>query len=202
MYSPKLTGLLLQIGGYIDSAFKEMVTYFNFREVKTYKIKRDGSVTEKKPKAVKDIIDACCIFESTYNLSSNNGGVLIAKLDFGDQELRPFEELAGFIDSPKWWKAYNKVKHEYSLHYKKANLDSVLNGLAGAFLLNVIHYPGIKLLWKLGHLTTGFQAGKGFGELFLNEKQFDGYMERAIPEFESLNIGIRIETPLFLYVHT
>lgn len=69
MYSPKLTDFLLQIGGYVDSAFKEMVNYFNCMN------------------AISDIVDAFCVFETIYNLSSNNGGKLIAKLDFGDKDL-------------------------------------------------------------------------------------------------------------------
>jgi len=197
MYSPKLAGLLLQIGGYVDSAFKEMAKYFVLR---AYIKKKDG--TAKRAKVITDIVDAYSVYGTIYNLSSNNGDHLIAKLDFGDKEMYPFKNFSSSnFDSPEWWDAYNKVKHEYSLHYKKASIDNVLNGLAGAFLLNAIHYPGIKLLWQLGYLTTGIKAEKGFAELFLNENDFDRYMQIATLEFKPLNIGIRIETPLFLYVH-
>lgn len=194
MYSPKLTGMLLQIGGYIDSAFKEMANYFN---LEAYTKKRT-----KKTEIITDIVDAFCVFETIYHLSLNNGGYLIAKLDFGDKEMYPFQNFSSLdFQSPEWWYAYNKVKHEYSIHSKKASINNVLEGLSGAFLVNVIHYPSIKLLWQLGYLKTGVKAGQGFQELFLNEKQFDGYMQSATPDLKPLNIGVRIETPLFLYMH-
>jgi len=202
MYSPKLTGLLLRIGGYVDSAFKEMANYFEFDEILVYD-RRKGKMKREK-NVIKDIIDACGVFESIYKLSSNNGGVLIAKLDSGDQSLHPF---GGFsvVEKPEWWDAYNKVKHEYSLHFKKASIDKVLEGLAAAFLLNVVHYPSVKLLWQLGYLKTGAQAGaktgRGFTEIYLSETHADHYMVQAASELKPLNIGIRIETPIFLYVH-
>lgn len=93
MYSPKLTGLLLQIGGYIDSAFKEMARFFTFTEVKSYKIKRSVLTEKLERKAVKNIIDYCAVFEGIYELSNNSHGDLIAKLDFGLQHLRPLGSL-------------------------------------------------------------------------------------------------------------
>lgn len=196
MYSPKLTGFLLQIGGYVDSAFKGMADYFNFR---TYKKKKRA----KKKDTVADIVDAYCLFEDIYNLSSNNGGHVIAKLDFGDKEMYPFKDFSSSqFKSPEWWLAYNKVKHEYSLHYKKASLDNVLEALAGAFLLNVTHYPSIKLLWNLGGLITGVKAAEsGFAEIHYSEKTFDAYLEGAVSNLQPLNIGVRVETDLFLYAY-
>jgi hypothetical protein len=59
IYSPKLTGLLLQIGGYVDSAFKEMPRFFGFRSFKKVK----GRVKRVKDiELVTDIIDAFCLF--------------------------------------------------------------------------------------------------------------------------------------------
>lgn len=42
------------------------------------------------------------------------------------------------LDSPSWWKAYNKVKHERTTadNYKKGNLENVFMALAGLFMLN------------------------------------------------------------------
>lgn len=194
MYSPKLTGMLLQVGGYVDSAFKEMTNYFNS---KAYNEKG-----YRKKKIIDDIKDVFCIFETVYSLSSNNGGALIAKLDFGDLELNPFEEFASpEFKSPAWWTAYNKVKHEYSLHYKKASIENVLHGLAGAMLLNAVHYPSIKILWQLGYLEAGVRSGSGFRPIEYSETNIDDMILKAASEFGVVNMGIRIETPLFLYVH-
>jgi len=41
--------------------------------------------------------------------------------------------------NPEWWKSYNKVKHERSNNYKRANLKNVLNSVAALFVIN-IHY--------------------------------------------------------------
>ncbi|OGH05846.1 MAG: hypothetical protein A2W22_06770 [Candidatus Levybacteria bacterium RBG_16_35_11] len=203
MYSPKLTGFLLQTGGYIDSAFKEMANYFRFKTYKLKKVKKK-IVTKriKKEDTITNVVDAFCILEILYSLSTNNGGHLIAKLDFGDKELYPFKDFSSsqFI-SPTWWSAYNEVKHEYSLHYRKASLNNVLEALAGAFLLNVTHYPSIKLLWQLGYLKTGGKAGEGFTEMNLEERFLDLYIQGAVPDLKPLNIGIRVETPLYIYMH-
>ena len=196
IYSPKLTGLLLQIGGYVDSAFKEMAKFFRPR---TYEKKRSAPARRVRP--IADIVDAFCLYETIYSLSSNNGGKLIAKLELvGDKELHPFASFSSNYQRPQWWDAYNKVKHEYSLHYRKASIDNVLDGLAGAFLLNTVHYPSIELLWRLDNLRIGIKVQKGFAELSLTEEQINAYMLNAVSKFEPLNVGIRVETPLLLYV--
>lgn len=183
IYSPKLTGMLLQIGGYVDSAFKEMAAFFDM-----------------VPNQIENIVDAFAVFETIYKLSKNNGGELIAKLDFGDKKMDPFKYFSKkYYSAIKWWAAYNDVKHNYSLNYKKATIDNVLEGLAGAFLINVVHYPSQKHLWELGNLSTGMKAGEGFQEVNLSETNFESYWETAVSDFSFLNIGVRVETPLFLY---
>lgn len=39
--------------------------------------------------------------------------------------------------NPIWWKSYNDVKHERSVHFSKANLKNVLNSMAGLFVVNI-----------------------------------------------------------------
>jgi hypothetical protein len=196
-YSPKLTGLLLQIGGYVDSAFKEMADFFKSR---AYTRKRGRKV---RSEAIGNIVDGFCFFESIYNLSSNYGGHLIAKLDLvGDKEFFPFGQWSSVnFEKLTWWEAYNKVKHQYSLHVKKASFNNILEGLSAALLLNVTHYPSIKLLWQLGYLETGIYSEGGFQKLSLSERAFNDYWDGAVSNLTSLNIGIKMETPLFLYVH-
>jgi hypothetical protein len=36
--------------------------------------------------------------------------------------------------NPIWWQSYNKVKHERSVHFSKANLENVLNSIAGLLI--------------------------------------------------------------------
>ena len=55
---------------------------------------------------------------------------------------KPFEawKTDGYVLG--WWNAYNKGKHERNelLNYEKANLENVLNALAGLFLLEIYYY--------------------------------------------------------------
>lgn len=154
-----------------------------------------------KNKVIDDIRDSFAVWEEIYHLSSNNGGDLIALLDFGDKKLYPYAKFSSPIydESEWWWKAYNKVKHEYSLHYEKANITNILEGLAGAFLLNVVHYPSMKFLWQLEVLETVIKTGDGFHPYWIPEHLFKEMFEKAVREFEPFGAGIRVETPLFLY---
>jgi hypothetical protein len=49
----------------------------------------------------------------------------------------PFSDLTT-IDSPSWWKAYNKVKHQRTDddNYKKCNLENVFKSLSALYVLN------------------------------------------------------------------
>ncbi len=42
--------------------------------------------------------------------------------------------------SPLWWNANNKVKHQRSDHFDKANLKNTLNAAAGLLILLVLYY--------------------------------------------------------------
>src|SRR5208283_5176357 len=37
--------------------------------------------------------------------------------------------------NPAWWGGYNDVKHKRHVHFHKANLENVLNALAGLYVL-------------------------------------------------------------------
>lgn len=43
-------------------------------------------------------------------------------------------------NSPAWWTAYNKVKHERNMHYKKGNQENAIASLAGLFVLLMYYY--------------------------------------------------------------
>ncbi len=57
----------------------------------------------------------------------------------------PEFKLQPFIDwetdpnynSPSWWSEYNDVKHNRSIHIKKANMENVINSLAALYLLEM-----------------------------------------------------------------
>ncbi|AOZ95465.1 hypothetical protein [Butyrivibrio hungatei] len=63
------------------------------------------------------------------------------EIPFRNIELKPFASWEG-DSSPKWWKIYNGIKHDREKKnekgvpvYKRANLEMVLNALAGLYLL-------------------------------------------------------------------
>jgi hypothetical protein len=55
-------------------------------------------------------------------------------------ELNPWGDIADSDESPLWWKAYNKVKHERNIMFKQASLKNVLNSMAALSLANLYLY--------------------------------------------------------------
>ncbi|CAI3548293.1 hypothetical protein [Clostridium neonatale] len=51
--------------------------------------------------------------------------------------LEPFKDWSDDpnYNSPKWWKEYNSVKHNRNENFENANLENVLNSLAGLYIL-------------------------------------------------------------------
>lgn len=104
--------------------------------------------------------------------------------------LHPFKDYGKKgerVKTPIWWRAYNKVKHEFSENFEKATLRNVRDALAGAFLLNVRHTPGALRLYDydLVEFSTAFLDRRDFLELLNHEERF------KVPCF--------IQTPLFRY---
>ena len=156
VYSYKLLRLMLQIGGYVDTAFKEMLLSPKF----------DGNAEceEIRKKAVKGEIvtidDFREIFEPVYDLSSKIVFVKSPKhFALLVDRFNPFLEF-GKEKNPKWWNAYNGVKHNWLKNLKKANVENTLKALGGAFLLNAIHEPSLIELAKRGIAMTFDVSGR------------------------------------------
>lgn len=54
--------------------------------------------------------------------------------------LIPWESWKDPIGVPPWWTAYNKVKHHRESEYHRANLENVLNSVAGLFVMILYFY--------------------------------------------------------------
>jgi len=54
--------------------------------------------------------------------------------------LKPWEQWREKRTSPRWWRSYNKVKHQRDAKFKDANLKNVLNAFAGLFCLLNYYY--------------------------------------------------------------
>lgn len=46
--------------------------------------------------------------------------------------------------SPSWWNSYNNVKHDRNTYFNEANLENVLNALAGLYILEIYCYDRIE----------------------------------------------------------
>lgn len=182
-YSPKLLNLVLSIGGHVDSAFKEMARYPEFSNNNECK-----EILEKvRKREIVPITLPLAAFGKEYKLSERT---VVFKCIPEREQVKPFKPRHPRAKSPIWWKMYNGLKHDVSINIKKANLETVLNALAGAFLLNVIHIPSYLRLHKYqvfrrkngGSYTYGPKARENLIK-FYKQRKFFG----------------RLETPLFIY---
>ena len=198
VYSPKLLALLLQICGYIDTVFKEMAKFQGFQNIQG--CQRINALANKEYRGF-NVKLAQSAFEKIYKLSSNNGARIIAKLDWvGDKELTPFVNFGRTKSvSPDWWKAHQQAKHSWATAIEKANMYNTLEALSGAFLLNAVHYPSIKLLWRLGKLKTVIKVTDGYVDSHVPKGSFDKLVNEAVKKLKPFAYSHIIETELFIY---
>ncbi len=87
-------------------------------------------------------------------------------------ELKPYAGLKGFVDykeaviekrkqfptgieTPKWWTAYNKIKHDLDEAENRVTYGTVIEALGGLFVLLGSCDPDIQVLQENGYLTDG-----------------------------------------------
>jgi len=199
MCSFKLLNLILSIGGHVDSAFKEMARYPDFSGNNDCKeiLKR---IRKKETVSITLPLKA---FETEYKLSEKT---VTFKRVPEREKVMPFKPRSSRAKAPKWWKVYNDVKHDVSVNIKGANLQTTLHALAGAFLLNVIHFPAAHRLHEYGALkgqyfVNPFAVSESVetiakslsGEPFLSREAFQAVLEGKI------SYPIYVETSLFKY---
>lgn len=109
-YSYRLFNLLLGIGGYIDSAFKEMARFPKFSE------DRDCQLILERARNKQGI------FDSAINAFGRIYPILGGKVIFKRIPEREF--TTPFSEPQEWWTYYNNVKHEISFNLKDANLKN------------------------------------------------------------------------------
>lgn len=64
--------------------------------------------------------------------------------------------------SPRWWRAYNNVKHHRHTHFPEASLEHTLNAVAGLFVLLLFYYRSEGQNGKLTPNPTILRAGAPF----------------------------------------
>ena len=128
-------------------------------------------------------------FDEIYGISSKE---VIFKCLPERIQITPFKDV-----KPEWWDFYNEVKHDISNNLSKATLNAVRDALAGAFLLNVIHRPSRKRLFKYGLIRQKYDSG-----IFLDPVLtiFDGETINQVQDHKvTTENPFIIETPLFIY---
>lgn len=187
-YSFKLLNLALGIGGYIDSALKEMAKYKRFlSNVDCQEILRRVRSSEENVSMGEAPITVpiwLCLraFESEYRLSKKR--VLFKRLP-EREEVVPFRPSNPKTNAPAWWEIYNGLKHNVSVNLKKANLRNSMRALAGAFLLNVVHIPAAFRLYEFGLMAFeyGCVPPANLKQILENKQIYPAF----------------VETPLFIY---
>jgi hypothetical protein len=183
-YSFKLLNIFLSIGGHIDSAFKELARYPRFAEIESCKeiLKR----TEKKLGIIESGIRA---FDEIYAITSLP---VTFKCLPKRIPITPFN-----CEKPEWWNFYNDLKHDIAFNLKKANLETVRDALAGAFLLNVIHEPAALRLFDYGLLKPKYPFSTFVETLYDTFRGRNQYPER--PSYEPIEDAFTIETSIFFF---
>lgn len=132
VWSNRLGEILLRIGSAIDSFFytaRASPLFENEHGIQKFRDKNEPSINDYRS-----------FFERYYKLSQANVEVRPNGVFF--KTIIPFHEFQT-NHSPQWWKAYNKIKHEwYNSRKQMATLNNVLEALASLFLLNILHKDG------------------------------------------------------------
>jgi hypothetical protein len=55
-------------------------------------------------------------------------------------ERKPWKNWKDINGVPKWWTAYNKVKHHRDSDYHRANLENAIDSVAGLFVMTLYFY--------------------------------------------------------------
>lgn len=197
-YSFKLLNLILSVGGHVDSAFKEMARYPFFsnnddcRKI-LEKLRRSGENIEKGDRPIPVSVRLCLkAFEKPYQLSQKR--VMFKRLPKWEK-VQPFKPHDRKTNAPEWWGIYNGLKHDVSVNMRKANLQTTMNALASAFLMNVIHVPGYTWLYQHGIAKPSLRGAAIFTADVKNVKD---KIEEFVREGKEYFWGF-VETPLFIY---
>ena len=132
MWSEFFGDLLTKIGNSIDSFFRNMLNDARFDSY-PHVSELKGGKRERNINYFRDF------FEPLYRLSGVQVKTAYGLTSYG--EIHPFEDFINDEQNkiPKWWSAYNHVKHTWFECLEEATLKYTINALAGLFVLNVLH---------------------------------------------------------------
>jgi hypothetical protein len=184
-YSFKLLNIFLSICGHIDSAFKELARYPRFAEIESCQ-----EILRRAEARQGIIVSGISAFDEIYAIISMT---VTFKCLPNRISITPFN-----CEHPEWWNSYNDLKHDLAVNLKKANLETVRDALAGAFLLNVIHEPAALRLFDFGLLKPNYAQGTTFFEPIFDTFRGRKPQDRP-PDCKPVEDAFTIETSLFSF---
>jgi len=162
-WSEALADILVLTGNSIDTFFRKMYQCPYIADI--------SEIASIEKPIYERGIEEYRKYESYYELSKNK---VFVPPRIGDSDtLSPFSSFRK-DESPSWWTAYNKVKHEYYDNLRKANLRNVLNGLGALLILHALHLCSRRYL-----LLTGLTDD--VGSLSLGRPSPHSIHERYLP---------------------
>ena len=183
-WSENLASLLMLVGSNIDTFFKDMRSCILSMKNKD-EIQNVVDVISKKKKKDMTISDYYK-YDSLYQLSKNQVEVPFGLSYLGN--ISPFKNFKN-CESPSWWTAYNKIKHEYYENIKMASLENVINAMGGLLVLNSLHKCSQKYLWmnKTPNLDSNFITF------------YKGKIENSLVGHYPMSRRPYITTPIFVF---
>lgn len=171
-YSREISLILFQVASQIDTFFKLAVlddSLNHSKQIDPTKL-ADCRTKSQNNQQIK-IGEFRDIFNPFYKLSKWRVNIGRPFLQY--REIQPFIRFST-QQSPSWWTAYNKVKHDMFNNRNRGNLENLLQAMAGLFLLNVLHRPNqpvliLKNVIRNGMMNNPMGAG-GLAATVLWEK--------------------------------
>jgi hypothetical protein len=100
--------------------------------------------------------------------------------------------------TPKWWQAYNGVKHNMIKNIRKANLENTLSALGAAFLLNAVFEPSVISLLN-EEVATAHIYSRSKDKIFkCSVKRAEEIITGERPS--KYDLRVRVNSQLFLYI--
>ena len=122
VYSSKLSDLLLRCSSECENAAKTLIDMNNFSTDKLNFPECGNHLLKKYP-----------------NLNKSELNIIWQYQNFSNLQKVPFSTWASITsENPIWYKAYNSLKHNRNDNIKEANLENIINALAGLFILNLL----------------------------------------------------------------
>lgn len=155
----------------IESDFEKISRYIEFTEsnMDTFSIEL-ARIIMASVQEIDGIMKKLCSLVSPRGNSNNINDykdIIMSTIpEFSNEEAhiprfgmnsKPWENWNGSdMENPVWWKANNKIKHDRTQYFEKANLRNAFNSV-GALLITTLHYYKHEIEHNNGNQTISWQ---------------------------------------------